>query len=278
MEGEKRIILQAPTGMGKTVLIADIVDRARQKGRRVLITVPAISLVDQTVEMIAAQGILEIGVIQADNPMTDFSRPVQVASVQTLQHRWQDRDLGKMPMADVVLVDEVHRWVKLFSDWMVHPEWLGVPFIGFSATPWTKGLGTLYSRLQVANNIKDLIAQQVLVPFRTFAPDAPDLSGVRAQVDTTGVKDFVAADLEEVMRPKVLVANIVETWKQLASDRVTVCFCCSRAHADQVAKEFAAAGVASAYLDCNTPLFERRDVRKRMIRGEVRVVCNVDVV
>src|SRR5260370_38816072 len=66
-----RIILQAPTGMGKTVIIADIVDRARQREKKVLITVPAISLIDQTIEAIAGQGIYDIGVIQADHAMTD---------------------------------------------------------------------------------------------------------------------------------------------------------------------------------------------------------------
>ena len=194
--------------------------------------------------------------------MTDYSKRLQLASVLTLTNRWKE---GQMPKADVVLVDEVHRMFNLYSQWMVHPDWVGVPFIGFSATPWSKGLGKLYgnpvlaadgtvdhysSKLITASTINELIAQGTLVPFRTFAPDTPDLTGVGTQVDTTGVKDFILADIEEVMRPKKLVANIVETWQELADDRPTVCFCCSRAHADQVAQEFNAANIGAAYMDC----------------------------
>ena len=51
------MVVQGPTGSGKTVIIADIVSRARDKDKKVLITVPAISLVDQTVIAINAQGV-----------------------------------------------------------------------------------------------------------------------------------------------------------------------------------------------------------------------------
>ncbi len=268
--GHKRIVVQGPTGMGKGLLIADIVDRALIKDKRVLITVPAISLVDQTLEVLAAEGIRDTGAIQAQHPATDWSRPVQVASAQTLVRRWQDR---QMPKADVVLVDEVHRWFAFMAKWLCDPQWEAVPFVGFSATPWTKGLGAYYGRLVMASTITELIARGVLVPFRTFAPDVPDLSGVSVVAG-----DFVSAELDEVMRPAKLVANIVETWMALAKDRPTVCFCCSRAHADQVAKEFDAKGVPSAYMDCETPRAERAEVRRRMVRGEVKVVCNVEIV
>src|SRR5436190_19557842 len=114
-----RVVLSGPTGVGKTVIIADIVNRARQRDKLVLITVPAISLVDQTVIALADMGILDVGVIQAQHPMTDWGRPVQVASVQTLQHRWRER---QMPRADLVLVDEVHRRFDMFSHWIPSEE------------------------------------------------------------------------------------------------------------------------------------------------------------
>jgi DNA repair protein RadD len=271
MRTTKRGILQAPTGAGKTVIMSDLVSRAQQKCKRVIITVPALSLIDQTVAALAQQGVFHTGVIQANNRLTDLSMPVQVASVQTLQRRWRD---GQMPEADLVLVDEVHRTFDFFAKWMPDEKWLRVPFIGFSATPWTEGLGRLYeNNLLVANTISNLIAQKILVPFRTFAPDSPDLTGVRM---TRG--DFNAADLDEIMRPKRLVANIVETWRGLARGRVTVCFCCSRAHAEQLTKEFTEAGIGAGYMDCETPLPERREVRRKMLRGEITVVCNVDIV
>src|SRR5690242_9464909 len=98
-DGERRIILQAPTGFGKTVLAGSIIERALQRNRRVLFTVPALSLIDQAVESFRVEGIDQVGVIQGYHEMTDWTQPVQVASVQTLMRR-------KIPEADVVLVDE----------------------------------------------------------------------------------------------------------------------------------------------------------------------------
>ena len=44
--GKRRPVLQAPTGFGKTVLAGAIVDGALSKGKRVIITVPALALID----------------------------------------------------------------------------------------------------------------------------------------------------------------------------------------------------------------------------------------
>ncbi len=125
-------MVQAPTGFGKTVLSGEIVRRALDKGNRVIFTVPAISLIDQTVHSLYADGITDVGVIQADHPETNWLRKVQVASVQSLQRR-------RIPPADLVLIDEAHRWFKFYETWMAMDEWRNVPFVGLSATPWTKG-------------------------------------------------------------------------------------------------------------------------------------------
>ena len=100
----KHVVMQASTGFGKTLLAAELVMRARAKEKKALFIVPAISLIDQTVEMFTSQGISEydIGVLQANHRQTDGLAPIQVASVQTLVRR-------EMPPADVVMIDEVHK-------------------------------------------------------------------------------------------------------------------------------------------------------------------------
>ena len=131
------------TGFGKTLLAAAIIEGALAKNKRVIFTVPARSLVDQTVKAFWDDGIRDVGVIQAWNPMTDWSRPVQVASVQTLQRR-------PIPNADFVIIDECHRWFDLYATWMSDPLWQDPPFIGLSATPWTRGLGKYFDDLIIA--------------------------------------------------------------------------------------------------------------------------------
>ena len=42
-DGQRRIMLAAPTGTGKTLMAADLVDEARSRGWRIIFVVPALS-------------------------------------------------------------------------------------------------------------------------------------------------------------------------------------------------------------------------------------------
>lgn len=261
--GFKRPMLQAPTGAGKTLTAAAIIKSARDKGKRVLFTVPAISLVDQTVREFYAEGIREIGVIQADHPMTDPTKPVQVASVQTLQRR-------HVPPADLVIVDEAHRNFQFVRDWMKKPEWRAVPFVGLSATPWSKGLGRDYDDLIVAATTADLIDAGYLSPFKVFAPTTPDLSKVR-----TVAGDYHEGDLSDAMQAGTITADVVTTWLQLGENRPTLCFAVDCAHAQALQRQFQAAGVGCGYQDAYSTPDEREAVKRAFETGRTPVVCNV---
>ena len=72
--GRRRPVMQAPTGYGKTILATAIVEMALAKGSRVVFCAPSLSLIDQTVEKFAKEGLGgELGVIQSNHPMTDWS-------------------------------------------------------------------------------------------------------------------------------------------------------------------------------------------------------------
>lgn len=257
--GNLRPMVQAPTGAGKTILASHIVAGALAKGNRVCFAVPSLSLIDQTVQSFYADGIRDIGVIQADHPLTDYSRSVQVASVQTLARR-------KIPHADVVVIDEAHVLHKSVIRWM--QSWSAIPFIGLSATPWTRGLGKFYDDLIVAATTQELIDAGYLSKFRVFAPSHPDLTGIK-----TVAGDYHEGQLSERMRP--LVADLVRTWKQRGEGRPTLAFCVDRAHARKVQDEFCAAGVACGYVDAYTDRAERQSIADEFDAGKLRVVANV---
>jgi DNA repair protein RadD len=155
--------------------------------------------------------------MQGGHIRTNPACPIQVASVQTLQRR-------RIPPADVVVVGEAHRLFEFYIRWMAEPEWRRVPFIGLSATPWTRGLGKHFDDLLIAATTADLIEASYLSRFRVFAPSHPDLSGVRIQRG-----DYVEADLSQAMNKDVLVADIVATWKAKGENRSTLCFAVDRA-------------------------------------------------
>src|ERR1700722_2796672 len=198
--GGRRMVAQAVTGFGKTIVAATMAKGVLDRGNRVIFTVPAISLIDQTLDKFRAEGLHHIGVIQADHPLTNPMMPVQIASVQTLMRR-------EMPLADVIIIDEVHRWYAAYAEWTSAPKLANVPIIGLSATPWTKGLGQHFDKLVIGATTRQLIGDGFLSPFKVFAPSSPDLSEVR-----TVAGDYHGGDLGEAMNKNKLVADVVDTW------------------------------------------------------------------
>lgn len=261
--GCRRPLLQAPTGAGKTALAAAVVRGALEKSKRVCFTVPALSLIDQTVEAFWIDGIRDVGVIQAQHIATDWSRPVQVASVQTLMRR-------PYPEASIVIIDEAHRWFDHYETWMSDPAWAGVPFIGLSATPWTKGLGKFFDDLIIACTTQELIDSGYLSDFRVFAPAHPDLSQVK-----TVAGDYHEGQLGEAMNKSPLVADIVQTWIERGEGRPTLCFAVDCAHAKHIQERFEQAGIPCGYQDAYTKDDERKEIRRKFHSGEYKVVANV---
>ncbi len=232
-QGIRRIMLMAATGSGKTLIASSIVANLQNQRRPAIFTVPALELIDQPLEKFHAAGVHDVGVVQAHHWMTDSSRPIQIASVQTLMRR-------DIPPADLVFVDEAHRWFDFYRRWFLDLEWPNTPIVGLSATPWTKGLGAYYERLIIAATTQDLIARGYLSNFKCFAPAHPDLKDVR-----TLAGDYQEDDLAVVMDKRPLIANIVETWMKYGAGRPTLCFAVNRAHAEHIQQMFLEAGVSA---------------------------------
>lgn len=260
-EGNRRVVCQGPTGFGKTLTAAKIIEGALAKRNRVIFTAPAVSLIDQTVSAFEAEGIRDIGVMQANHPRTDALARVQVASVQTLARR-------EIPEASLVIVDECHIRSTVIDDLMAGRE--DVFFIGLSATPWAKGMGRKWQDLVVPITIGELIDGGFLSRFSVFAPDVPDLTGVK-----TKAGDYVEGETADVMRGKAIMASVVETWLAKGENRPTLLFGVNRAHAKALSEEFERAGVATAYVDAYTDLVERQVIERRFRAGEVKVACSV---
>lgn len=257
--GNRRVVVAMPTGAGKTRLAAEIVNGALAKGNRVAFTVPAISLIDQTVAAFESEGIDAIGVMQGNHVRTDRSQPVQVVSVQTLSRR-------RRPEVDVVVVDECHCQFAAVRAWI--KDCPSTVFIGLSATPWAKGMADDWQDLVVAVRMQELIDRGFLSPFRVFAPSHPDMTGVAIRNG-----DYAEDGSAKVMGG--LVADVVSTWAEKARGLPTLVFAVNRAHAAKLVEEFAQAGIRMGYCDANVDLVERHYLFAQMARGDLAGIVNV---
>ena len=251
-DGHKRPIISMPTGAGKTLIAASMVIGALTKRKRMGFVVPALSLIDQTIERFVENGVDlgDIGVIQADHPLRKPQAPIQICSIQTISRRG-------FPMVDFVVCDEVHIIFDAMNKWMdSEPNKI---FIGLSASPWSIGLGDRFDDLIIPTSIDELTRDGFLSPLRAFAPTKPDLTGIKMIAG-----DFHEGQLAERMSGKSIVADVVTTWLDKGEGRPTLLFAVDRAHADVLQRQFAASGVPAAYVDANTEREERTRIGRAL--------------
>jgi superfamily II DNA or RNA helicase len=264
--GNRRVVLQVATGGGKTRLMGEIILDARKKGSKVVFCVPLKTLVDQTVKEFQEAGITDIGVIQAQHAMTDWSASVQVASIQTLIRR-------PIPEADLIIWDECHIRSAGLSKLIESEQWKNKVVIGLSATPWTKGLGLQWDELVVCGTTRELIESGVLCPYRIMVPDdehKPNRNGVK-------IKDGEFVDVEaikELSRPGI-VGNVVDTWLEHGPGFETFLFGQNCAHARSLQTEFNERGISCGYIDGDSEEDEIVAMWKKYESHEYKVIASV---
>jgi len=198
--GNKRVLLQASTGAGKTVVACEMIRLATLKGKRALFIAHRKEIITQTSGKLDAFGI-EHGVIMAKHARHN-DEPVQVASIQTLTRR-------DKPQADLIIIDECHLSCSASFKQIVN-EYPNAVIIGLTATPVrldNRGLGEIYSDIVQVVPMAQLIAEGHLVKPRVFAPFVPDMRGVKKSKG-----DYDAGETAKLMDRKQITADIVKHW------------------------------------------------------------------
>lgn len=272
----KRICVQAPTGSGKTHLIATIVAAAMLAGLRILVLATRTRLVRQLHDRLDAFHISH-GVIAASLPgLRNFGNPVQVASVDTLHRRCMVDRKMPLPPADVVIFDEAHLALG-DSRRKILDSYAGSWIFGFTATP-AKTSGTplkeQFDVLLLGPTASELIEQKMLVRPRIFSKPvvtSKDLKAVRKDGKTG---DYATGELSALMgRPK-LVGDVVENWLRIANGKRTLVFACDKAHGAQLMTEFRQAGVSCEQLTDDDDEPSREMTIARLEAGVTEVVVN----
>ena len=256
---DKRPILVAPTGSGKTVMAVTLV---QELDLPTLWLAHRKELIDQAASHLQSLG-LWCGRIMAGYPSEPLAK-VQVASVQTLVRR-------TAPPAELIVVDESHH-ATASSYGRVLANYPNASVVGLTATPFRldgHGLGDVFREIVIAAYTDDLCKAGILHDPRVFAGKSPDLRRVKISMG-----DYALDELSKRTNTDERNADIVKTWQEKSSGRRTVAFAVDVAHSQAIVAAFRAAGVAAEHIDGTTPKDEREAVLGRLRDARTHIVSN----
>jgi DNA repair protein RadD len=269
----RRVLVQAPTGAGKTVLASFMVGESTAKGMACWFICHRAELVEGTSKTFHKFG-QPHGVIASGHPL-NLKQLAQVCSIDTLKNRLEQlKAAGCIPR--LAIVDEAHHCSA--AGWALVIAWLVANkcrVVGLSATPKRldgQGLDAHFDEMVMGPSVAWLIEQGHLSDYRAFAPPGPDMKGVRKQMG-----DYAKGETEKRVNKPKLLGDMVEHWKRHAYGLRTVGFGITRAHSHQMAAHFKAAGIPAAHLDGETPKAERRAIIRDYAGGGLPVITNVDL-
>ena len=271
-QGTKRILAYAPTGSGKTAIACRVMLHAASRGRRILFIIHRDPLVEQTRASLIRDGIAPelIGILKAGYK-EDRSRPIQIASVQTLARR-------KFPEGiELIVADECHTvcWFDTYAKIKAaYPEaWQ----IGLTASPWrlkskTEYFGQHFDAIVLGPSPKQLIKAGNLVSARCFSYGGID-DFSKIKVDKSG--DYDEKQMQSFfMQPENLQKLLAQVQK-LCDERTGVIFCSGVEHSRAITELLNTNGIVTEHLEADTPHKERHLMYARLAAGETRFLSSV---
>ena len=271
-EGAKRALVQAATGVGKTYLAAfDSKSYERVAHREEILKQAAVSFRN-------VRNSEDYGFFTGEEKSTDKS--VIFASVATLgRSEYLSEKYFAPDYFQYLVIDEFHhavneqyqRIVKYFK-----PQFL----LGLTATPERMDGRNIYElcdyNVPYEISLKDAINKGMLVPFHYYGIyDDTDYSGlhlIRGRYDEK--------ELNETYIGNVHRHDLIYKYYCKYGSKKALGFCCSRAHAEEMAKEFCERGIPSVavYSNANgTYSEERGKAIEKLKSGEIRVIFSVDM-
>lgn len=267
--GRKRVLMQLPTGGGKTILFNHIAALAEKKGHRVLIVADRRELIMQAWNRLFQASGIHAGIIMS-GVTPAYHLPVQIASVQTLNRRSFPPDIN------LVIIDECRgsvapTYAPIFG------QYKDAFFLGVDATPIRtngQGFDHIYQELVHGPSIKDMEVAGALVPANVKVN--PINQSSLSQVKMIG-GDYDEGQLARVMMGENIMAGLVASKQKHAPGEKTICFAVNIEHSKAIVAKYNEAGIKALHVDGSFTIEDRNRAFKAFEHGDVEVLVNVGI-
>ena len=269
IKSKGNILIQAPTGSGKTVIAEEIVKFHKDSNKKTLFLAPKINLLEQTAKAFAN---LNPQIIHGSNKEEiDTQAHSFVSTIQTISRRL---DFLSSMNFDYIIFDEMHYGVKGKMQEIIKNIHKG-KIIGLSATPYDEEGKLLTEDFDVIIDDYDaryMVDNGYLVNIKSFEAFTPNLSGIK-----TKIGDWDINELDFRFNKPEIVNKIVSATKDILKNRdKTIVFCINISHAEAICKAYKEVGLKSEVTHSNISKENQKKIVDKFKNGDTKVLVSVD--
>ena len=264
-EHHRSVMVQMPTGTGKTVVLAELVKRLKMKneGLKILIVAHRRELVEQIKATIKR--------------MKMDSRNITVESIQTISRRIDALDF----IPSLVVIDEAHHALaKTYK--MMWDVWPDARFLGLTATPCRlngKGFTDLFDVLVQSWDIPTFIKEKWLSTFDFVSIKSDGVT--QRLIDSLQKRgadgDYQNKEMDMLLNKKPSIERLYRSLEEYGKDRKGIVYAINISHAQKITKLYQENGVKAIAIDSKTPATERQQDIEAFKKGDIQVLVNVDI-
>ena len=269
IKSKGNILIQAPTGSGKTVIAEEIVKFHKDSNKKTLFLAPKINLLEQTAKAFSN---LNPQIIHGSNKEEiDTQAHSFVSTIQTISRRV---DFLSSMNFDYIIFDEMHYGVKGKMQEIIKNIHKG-KIIGLSATPYDEEGKLLTENFDVIIDDYDaryMVDNGYLVNIKSFEAFTPNLSGIK-----TKIGDWDINELDFRFNKPEIVNKIVSATKDILKNRdKTIVFCINISHAEAICKAYQKVGLKSEVTHSNISKENQKKILDNFKNGDTKVLVSVD--
>lgn len=278
--GKRRVIVSLPTGTGKTIVFAHFPRVLNMKKRLLVLAHREELLLQARDKFRSIDPELKVEIEQAGTHAAADAKVV-IASVPTLARSGARLSRLQPDEFSIVVVDEAHHAVapsyrRIFDHFGLFEPQVSRYLIGFTATPRRgdkQRLGEVFEEVCYARDMREMIADRYLCPITGWRVDT------NLSLDNVKVRhgDFIESQLAHVVNIPLRNSLLVKAYRDFAPGRRAIVFCVDVAHAKDVHRAFAEAGIGAAAIWGELSRDERRRTLAAFSAGKIDVVTNCNV-
>ena len=271
----RSVMVQMPTGTGKTFVMAAVIQKVKVDGG-IWVIAHRRELVEQMKDTLAHFGIAHEGCGGINDR---GSAKVRVMSVQ-----WLTRNIEKIKEKEkpgLIIIDEAHHSIAQTYQqmWTSFPQTLK---LGFTATPCrlkATSFSTLYDTLLTSWSIRRFIREGRLSLYDYVVINKD--SDTQRTIDNLGKRgadgDYSTSEMNEKLNVDSSIITLFNSVNRFAHGKKGIVYAICISHAQRIAEYYKSRGLNAVAIDSKTPAADRKMIVEYFKQGHIDCLVNVNL-